>query len=66
MTAKKSTLELRKPPTEDKHGAERQIALQIQAKIDRVILPMLDQLAGSTEPHRAELIARIRAGLKEI
>ena len=66
MSAHKVTLELREKSTKDDHGLDRQIALQIQAKIDRLIIPLVDELAGCTEPHQAELISRIRAGLSEI
>ena len=66
MSVQKAKMELRKPSTDDEHGVERQIALRIQAKIDRVVIPLLDELAGCTSPHQTELVARIRAGLSEI
>lgn len=66
MSAHKVTLELRKPSTDDEHGGGRQIALQIQTKIDRVIMPLLDELAECTEAHQAELVARLRISLSDI
>ena len=66
MSGQNTKLELRKPSTDNDQGAERQIALQIQARIDRVIIPLLDELADCTKEHRAELVARIRADLSEM
>ena len=66
MSVQKTKLELRKPSADEGRGVERQIALQIQARIDRLIIPLLNELADSTEPLQAELVSRIRVGLGEI
>lgn len=66
MSGQKVKLELRKPSTNSDLGAERQIALQIQARIDRLVIPLLDELAECTKAHRVELVSRIRADLSEM
>ena len=66
MTTKKNMLEFRNPSTNDDHGVDRQIAVQIQSKINREIIPMIDELADCTKTRRAELVTQIRVGLREI